>query len=215
MSNTSTSTLEFLENDTRHHDSAASVRLAGSEEGQAQPIVSMEKTGDPNLVTWEGTDDPLDPKNWSNKRRWSVTLTMSAIGFMSIMVSTIIAPATAAIQKELRMSTVEAQMGLSAYVLAIAFGPLVLGPLSEVYGRAPIIHATNVWFLIWNIVCGFANTKGLLIAARFLSGIGASIVYALGGAIVGDVWRPEQRGRSIGIMSLIPLLGEPFAGNNC
>jgi len=98
-------------------------------------------------------------------------------------------------------------MAMSVYLLATAFGPLLIGPLSEVYGRKPVLHATNIWFFIWNIVCGFANSKGLLISARFLAGFGASAIYALASGVLGDVWRPEERGRSLGQYILIPLLG--------
>lgn len=59
---------------------------------------------------------------------------MSATGFNRIMVSTIMAPALALIATELRMSNVEAVMAMSSYMLATAFGPLVVRPLSEVYG---------------------------------------------------------------------------------
>ena len=82
---------------------------------------------------------------------------------------------------ELDMSSVESVMALSAYMLATAFGPLVKGPLSEIYGRKPILHASNISFLVWNIVYGFASSKGLLIAARLLAGFGASAIYALAG----------------------------------
>lgn len=117
------------------------------------------------------------------------------------------APALITISSELDMSHIEAVMSLSSYMLAAVFGPLLLGPLSEVYGRLPILHASNIWFLIWNIVCGFANNKGTLIAARFLAGFGASAIYSLAGGVLGDVWRPEQRGKSLGMYLLIPLLG--------
>ena len=123
------------------------------------------------------------------------------------MVSTIMAPALSLIATELDMNSVEAVMAMSSYMLATAFGPMLIGPLSEVYGRAPILHASNVWFLIWNLVCGFASTKGLLIAARLLAGLGASAIYSLAGGVLGDLWHPEQRGRSLGIYLLIPLLG--------
>lgn len=105
------------------------------------------------------------------------------------------------------MNSAESAMALSIYLLATAFGPLVIGPLSEVYGRKPVLHASNVWFLIWNIACGFANSKEMLIASRFLAGFGASSIYALASGVLGDVWRPEQRGRSLGVYLLIPLLG--------
>ena len=123
------------------------------------------------------------------------------------MVSTIMAPAIGTIAQELDMNSAESVMALSIYLLATAFGPLIIGPLSEVYGRAPILHVSNVWFLVWNIVCGFAKNKETLIAARFLAGFGASAIYALAGGVLGDIWRPEQRGKSLGIYLLIPLLG--------
>lgn len=123
------------------------------------------------------------------------------------MVSTIMAPAIATIAHDLNMNNVESVMALSIYLLATVFGPVIIGPLSEVWGRKPILHASNIWFLVWNVVCGFAQTKGTLIAARFLAGFGASAIYSLAGGVLGDVWRPEQRGKSLGMYSLIPLLG--------
>lgn len=132
---------------------------------------------------------------------------LSATGFNRIMVSTIMAPAISTIAIELNMNAAESMMVLSIYLLATAFGPLFIGPLSEVYGRAPVLHASNIWFLIWNIVCGFAKTKGTFITARLFAGFGASAVYALAGGVLGDVWRPEQRGKSLGMYLLIPLLG--------
>lgn len=117
------------------------------------------------------------------------------------------APATNTIAIDLNMTNIESVMALSVYLLATAFGPLIIGPLSEIYGRKPIVHITNVWFLIWNLIGGFANSKGLLIASRLLAGFGASAVYALGYGVLGDLWSREQRGRSLGLYLLVPLLG--------
>ena len=47
----------------------------------------------------------------------------------------------------------------------------------------------------------------MLLVTRLLAGFGASAIYALGGVILGDLWRPDQRGRSLGLYMLIPLLG--------
>jgi MFS family permease len=159
------------------------------------------------LVTFNIPFDNENPKNWPTQKKWAVTGVLSATGFNRIMVSTIMTPAISTIGADLKMSDIEAVMALSVYLLATAFGPLLIGPLSEVYGRRPVLHATNIWFLIWNIVCGFACTKGMLIAARFLAGFGASAIYALAGGVLGDLWRPEERGRSLGLYILVPLLG--------
>ncbi|KAF7187131.1 putative efflux pump mfs2 [Pseudocercospora fuligena] len=170
-------------------------------------VPNAPKLDDPFLVTFETPFDPTNPKDWSRAKKWTVTDVLSATGFNRIMVSTIMAPAITTIAAELNMSSAESVMALSIYLLATAFGPLVIGPLSEVWGRKPILHASNIWFLIWNIVCGFAKTKGTLIAARFLAGFGASAIYALAGGVLGDVWKPEERGKSLSIYVLIPLLG--------
>ena len=109
---------------------------------------------------------------------------MSAVGFVSIMSASIVAPALSSMAKDRDMNNVESEMALSVYILAIAFGPLVLGPLSEVHGRLILLHASNVWLLVWTIVCGVVDRKGLLIAARLLAGFGGSLIYA-----VGEIWR--------------------------
>lgn len=179
---------------------------------ELQPVTTgmapiFKNDGDQFLVTFDKPFDAENPQDWPNRRKWAVTDVLSATGFNRIMVSTIMAPALSTITTELHMNSAESVMALSIYLLATAFGPLVIGPLSEIYGRKIILHASNVWFLIWNIACGFANTKELLIGARFLAGFGASSIYALAGGVLGDVWRAEQRGRSLGMYLLIPLLG--------
>jgi MFS family permease len=117
------------------------------------------------------------------------------------------APAIDAIALDLNMSKTESTMTLSVYLLAIAFAPLIVGPLSRVYGRKSIFHMTNIFFLAWNLTCGFANSKGLLVAARLLTCFGASAVYSLAYGVLGDVWSAEQRGRLLSMYLLIPLTG--------
>lgn len=183
--------------------------LAAVELGQMTTKVTVKpaKESDPFLVTFTQPYDAENPLDWSTSRKWMVTDVLSATGFNRIMVSTIMAPALSTIASDLKMSDTESAMSLSIYLLATAFGPLFIGPLSEIYGRRVILHTSNVWFLVWNVVCGFATTKGTLIAARFLAGFGASAIYALAGGVLGDIWRPEQRGSSLGVYLLIPLLG--------
>lgn len=165
------------------------------------------KDSDQFLIAFSEPYDTDNPKDWPTSRKWAVTDVLATTGFNRIMVSTIVAPALPIIAAELDMNSAESAMALSIYLLATAIGPLFIGPLSEVYGRKHILHASNVWFLVWNLVCGFAKTKQVLIASRFLAGFGASAIYALASGVLSDVWRPEQRGRSLGVYLLIPLLG--------
>ena len=76
-------------------------------------------------------------------------------------------------------SSIETQLVLSIFVLAWGFGPLLLGPLSEMYGRARVLQLSNFMYLVFNIACGFAQSKEQIIAFRFLSGFGGSAPLAV------------------------------------
>jgi MFS family permease len=91
---------------------------------------------------------------------------------------------------------------LSIYVLGYAFGPLLLNPLSEQYGRLPLYHLYNVLFTVCTLACGHANSLGTLAALRFLAGVGGSSVPALAPSSLGDLMVKEKRG---GVMVLVGL----------
>ena len=91
-----------------------------------------------------------------------------------------VAPALSSIAKEFAITNeVESQLVLSIFVLAYAIGPLFLGPLSEMYGRVPVLQLANLWYLVFNIACGASKTRGQMIAFRFLSGFGGSAPLAV------------------------------------
>ena len=127
-----------------------------------------------------------------------------------------VAPALSAIAKEFNIvNDVEQSLVLSVFVLAYAIGPLFLGPLSEIFGRVIVLQTSNILYLFFNLGCGLAQTKGQMIAFRFLSGLGGSAPLALGGGVLSDLFTAEERGRAISIYSLAPLLGPavgPIAG---
>ncbi|KAF3105063.1 hypothetical protein TWF594_005654 [Orbilia oligospora] len=171
---------------------------------------------DPNLVDWDGPDDSENPLNWSIKKKWIATVVVSSFTFISPVSSSMVAPAIRSISQDLNITgTVEAQLTLSVFVLAYAIAPLFVGPLSEVYGRVPVIQLSNLFYLIFNTACGASQTKVQMIVFRFLAGAGGAAPLALGGGILSDVWPPEQRGKGISMYSLAPLLGPaigPIAG---
>ncbi|KAI0947331.1 hypothetical protein AcV7_009784 [Taiwanofungus camphoratus] len=167
------------------------------------------------IVDWDGPDDPQNPKNWSFKKKWAATAIVSAFTFISPVSSSMIAPASDQLAREFSITN-SAVIALvtSVFVLAYALGPLFLGPLSEIYGRSRVIQLANLWYLAWNLGCGFAQNKGQLIAFRFLAGLGGSAPLSIGGGVLGDCWKTEERGQAIALYSLAPLLG-PVIGPVC
>ncbi|RDW76476.1 MFS transporter [Aspergillus mulundensis] len=191
----------------------------GEEDLEAAKVTSLNAethTKDPNLVTWSGPDDPEDPKNWPNKLKWQNTCAISLFVFISPVSSSMIAPAMQNLGSDLGMHTdIEIYLSMAIFILAYAIGPIFFGPASELYGRVRLLQVSNVWYLAWNLVCGFAKTKAQLFAFRFLAGIGGSAPLAIGGGAVSDMWSAEERGKAMGVYTLGPLLGPaigPIAG---
>ncbi|KAF9458414.1 MFS polyamine transporter [Collybia nuda] len=184
------------------------------------------------LVDWDGPTDPLNPKNWPYRQKWAATFVVSSFTFISPISSSMVAPATTQIAQEFGVtSTVVIAMMTSVFVLGYAVGPLVrsieysnaqqangvekfLGPLSEIYGRSRVLQLANLFYLVWNLAGGFARNKGEFIAFRFLAGIGGGAPLSIGGGVLGDTWKPEERGKAMAIYSLAPVLG-PVIGPVC
>lgn len=88
---------------------------------------------------------------------------------------------------------------------------MILGPLSEIYGRRIILASFNCFFIIWQIACALSPNVTTLIIFRLLGGIGGAAGITLGGGVVSDLFSVEQRGRAMALWSLGPLVG-PVAG---
>ncbi|KAH7129714.1 major facilitator superfamily domain-containing protein [Dactylonectria estremocensis] len=90
---------------------------------------------------------------------------------------------------------------VSVFVFGFAFGPLLMAPMSELYGRLPAYHVSNSFFIVFSVGCALSQNIAMLMAFRFLSGLVGVAVVTCGSAAM-SVW-------SIG-----PLLG-PVIGPVC
>jgi multidrug resistance protein len=171
---------------------------------------------DPNIVGWDGPDDPENPLNWTPKKKWSIIATLGSITLISPLASSFFAPGVPQVMRAFdEHSNLIATFVVSIYLLGFAIGPLMIAPISEIYGRKPIYDICNVLFIIFNIGCALSNSMGMLIAFRFLAGCAGASPLTLGGGTVADMFLPEQRAGAMAIYSLGPLLGPilgPVAG---
>ncbi|KAJ4265948.1 hypothetical protein NW762_003921 [Fusarium torreyae] len=186
-----------------------SIKSAGDLEEQSVPEPLLQAHDeDPNLVTWENAQDPSNPHNWSKRKKWLSTILVSCFTFISPVSSTMLAPALPDLADEFNISSdFETYLLMSIFLLAYAIGPFLLAPLSEMFGRVVVLQSANMFYLVFNTVCGFSQTKQQMLIFRFLSGLGGSAPQALGGGVLSDCWRAEERGTATAIYSLAPFLG--------
>jgi multidrug resistance protein len=118
------------------------------------------------------------------------------------------APAIGQVMKE--MDTTNRDLGsfaVSIYLLGYAFGPLFIGPCSELYGRLVIYHTCSVLFLLTNIGCALATNMPMLITFRVLTGVMGASPLTVGPGTVADLFQREERGRAMAIWTMPILIG--------
>ncbi len=103
----------------------------------------------------------------------------------------------------------------SSYLLMQAVTIPVFGKLADLLGRKPVFIAGIVVFLLGSVLCGFATSMGMLVAFRFIQGIGAGAVQPITATLAGDLYTLEERGRVQGYLSAvwgISAIAGPLAG---
>ncbi|KAI0406222.1 major facilitator superfamily domain-containing protein [Xylaria palmicola] len=182
-------------------------RASGVKEDVAPTVIPVSDL-DHGVVGWEGADDPAMPLNFDPRQKWIVVTCLSLITLFSPLSSSILAPAIQAVSDDFHTTdTTKASLPVSIFLLGYAVGPLFLSPLSEIYGRSPVLFCANAFFCVWHIGCALAPSLDALIVFRFLCGVGGAGCMTLGGAIIGDLFPVVERGKALSAWSIGPVVG--------
>lgn len=156
-----------------------------------------------------------------SRRRFAPT----AIGTTSILVGAVALgplstdlylPSLPSIGRDLGVDVASTQLTLSIFLAGFALAQIPVGPLSDRFGRRPILIAGVALFLAASVACALAPSIGALTAARALQAIGACAGVVLGRAIVRDIYGTEHAARMLALigsaMALAPMAGPILGG---
>ncbi|KAI2470239.1 MFS general substrate transporter [Annulohypoxylon bovei var. microspora] len=167
-----------------------------------------QKDHDPNIVDWDGPDDPSNPLNWSTLKKGLHIAYVSLFVLFANLAATMFAPGAAKLAEEFHItSSTVATFTVSIYVLGFMVGPLFLAPLSELYGRLGIYYGCNFFYICFTLGCALSKDVGMFLAFRFLAGCASSGPLTIGGGTIADVTPQEKRGKAMSSFLLGPLLG--------
>ncbi|KAL6412006.1 Major facilitator superfamily [Ilyonectria robusta] len=160
------------------------------------------------LVDWDGPDDPRHPYNWPKTQRVTHIALVSFITLVVNLAATLFSPAAAKVIVDFSITnTTIASLTVSIYLLGFALGPLVIAPLSELYGRLWIYHICNVVFLAFTIGCATSQNLASFLICRFLAGCAGAAPLTIGGGTIADLVPVEKRGAAMAAYGIGPLLG--------
>ncbi|BDD57688.1 hypothetical protein MAP00_003034 [Monascus purpureus] len=163
---------------------------------------------DPNIVDWDGPDDPANPRNWSKAYKLSNVVLVSLAVLYTNLATTVFAPGANVMQREFgfKSSAVEV-LTITMASLGFALGQLFVPSLSEVFGRVPVYRASSVFYLAFTAGCSRSTHVAEFLVFRLCTGLAAASYISTGGGTVADLLPKEERGVAMALFTAGPLFG--------
>jgi MFS family permease len=114
---------------------------------------------------------------------------------IDVMVFTYVVPTLIAVWG---MSKMQAGWITTATVISSALGGWLAGVLADRYGRVRVLQWTIAWFALFTFLCGFTQSFEQLLFTRSLQGLGFGGEWAVGSVLIGEMIRPQHRGKAVG-----------------
>lgn len=144
----------------------------------------------------------------SDRRRWIALIVLCAGFLMIVLDQTIVNVALPSIQASLHFSQSRLAWVVNAYLIAFGGLLLLVGRLGDLIGRRRILLAGLGLFTSASLACGLADSQTMLIAARFVQGIGGAMTSAVVLGMIVTMFPDEsERARAIGVYSLVASAG--------
>ncbi|MCM8594271.1 multidrug effflux MFS transporter [Accumulibacter sp.] len=125
-------------------------------------------------------------------------------------------PALPTLARAFASGAAEVQLTLSVFLAGFACGQIIYGPLSDRFGRRPVLLAGLVLYCLGSLGCVLSTSIERLVFARFVQALGACAGPVIGRAVVRDVWGASESARIIAYigaaMALAPLFGPTIGG---
>lgn len=111
------------------------------------------------------------------------------------------------VAEHFHVSNTAALLGVSLYVVGLAFGPILAAPISETFGRRVVYRISLPISMLFTLGAGFSKSFGSLLVCRFLAGFAGSPVLAVGAGTNADLFPPKARAAATSCFLLAPFLG--------
>jgi MFS transporter, DHA1 family, multidrug resistance protein len=145
---------------------------------------------------------------------------LAGLAALGALATNIILPAFPRIGASLDVSSQELGLTLSSFFVAFAFGQLLIGPLSDRFGRKRLVLGGLAVFAAGSVLCALADTLSFLVLGRVIQALGACAASVLSRAIARDLFDGEALARALALTMIAgaaapgfsPLLGSALDG---
>ncbi len=134
---------------------------------------------------------------------FALTLLLSLLTALGPLSMDMYLPSLPAIAQALDASTAQVQLTISSYLVGFAVGQIIYGPISDRFGRRPILLGALVLYAVGSVGCALTQSVGALMAMRFVQALGGAGSIVLARAVVRDLYSGVRAGRELSLMGSI------------
>jgi len=134
---------------------------------------------------------------------FALTLLLSFLTALGPLSMDMYLPSLPDIGRALDAPTAQVQLTISSYLFGFAIGQIFYGPVSDRYGRRPVLLAALVLYGAGSIGCALTQSIGALTAMRFVQALGGAGSIVLARAVVRDLYSGARAGRELSLMGSI------------
>ncbi|CAG6396467.1 DHA2 family efflux MFS transporter permease subunit [Streptomyces cocklensis] len=160
------------------------------------------------MTNLEKPQDKPGDHTGGNPMRWKALAVLTAVQFMLMLDVTVVNIALPNIQDDLNFSTEGLAWVVNGYLLTAAGFLLLGGRIADLLGRRRVFVAGVLVFGVSSVICGAANTSGLLVGGRFLQGFGEALAGPAALGLIAVLFTDgKERGKALGIWGGMAALG--------
>ncbi|MEU1468093.1 MFS transporter [Streptomyces sp. NPDC005761] len=148
-------------------------------------------------------------------KKWWTLLAVCGGTFMLLLDTTIVYVVLPDVQADLHAGFADLQWVVDGYALALAALLLTGGTLADRFGRKRLYSTGVILFTFASLLCGLAQSPLTLVLARVLQGVGGSVMFATGLALLAGSFQGKERGTAFGVWGMVTGLASaigPVAG---
>ncbi|KAK6465964.1 putative transporter [Scheffersomyces coipomensis] len=163
----------------------------------------------PYAVQFDGPLDPLHPHNYP---LWKKILFTASVGLAALSVSmgsAFFAEGQEQLMEIYHIGSTTATLGTSLFVFGFASGPVIWGPLSELFGRKVVMVPSTFGYVCFSFAVATAKDIQTIMICRFFAGFIGAAAIVVAPAVMADLYSAKARGTAVAVFAMV-LFGGPM-----
>ncbi|KAJ4495461.1 MFS general substrate transporter [Lentinula lateritia] len=182
--------------------------MSSSSSTRSQTANNIEESLEVRSLQYEVTlEDHEHPQSLARRRKWLIVLVISSSALCVTCASSAASFTEDGVSETFHVSREVTILAISLFVEGLGLGPLLAGPLSEVYGRNIIYRVSFILLFAFSFGVAFAPNIVVYLVFRFITGFCGSTFLSVAGGSVSDLFDNKTVANPMAVYTISPFIG--------